>query len=167
MIVPKKKISSPQELFPGWMLLSYQKRAEASSEVRYYPACCAVDENIRSWWSAQTGNKGEYLTVDLGGTCRVNAIQVNFADHDFTVSRCRDSLLYYQYQIEASNDNKYWSVIADRSHNQQDAPHDYIQLEKPIRKRYIKITNLHCPAGKFSLSGFRIFGKAEKTQTDD
>lgn len=163
MIVPKKKINSPQELQPEWMLLSYLKRTETSSEVRHYPACCAVDENIRSWWSAQTGNKGEYLTVDLGESCKVNAIQVNFADHDFTVLRCRDSLLYYQYQIEASDDNKHWKVIADRSHNQQNAPHDYIQLEKPVRKRYIKITNLHCPAGKFSLSGFRIFGKAEKS----
>lgn len=162
MIIPKKKINSPQELQPEWMLLSYLKRTEASSEVRHYPACCAVDENIRSWWSAQTGNKGEYLTVDLGESCKVNAIQINFADHDFTLSECRDSLLYYQYQIEASDDNKHWSVIADRSHNQQNAPHDYIQLEKPVRKRYIKITNLHCPAGKFSLSGFRIFGKAEK-----
>ncbi|WP_244436381.1 hypothetical protein [Bacteroides timonensis] len=82
MIVPDHKITSPEELFPGWMLLSHNKSVRSSSELRKYPACCAVDEDIRTWWSAETADKGEYLSVDLGEECEVNAVQINFADHD-------------------------------------------------------------------------------------
>jgi hypothetical protein len=40
-----------------------------------------------------------------------------------------------------------------------DAPHDYEQLPAPVTARYVRLTNLHCPAGaKLSISGFRIFG---------
>ena len=35
-------------------------------------------------------------------------------------------------------------------------------LEKPLASRYLRITNVHVPAGKFSVSGFRVFGKADK-----
>ena len=78
MIVPGHKITSPEELFPGWMLLSHNKSVRSSSELRKYPACCAVDEDIRTWWSAETADKGEYLSVDLGEECEINAVQINF-----------------------------------------------------------------------------------------
>lgn len=37
-------------------------------------------------------------------------------------------------------------------------PHDYVELSKPLNARYLKLENLHMPAGKFCLSGFRVFG---------
>ena len=57
MIVPDKKVSSPQELFPEWMLLSYKKEVETSSTLEGYPAANAVNEDIRTWWSAKTADK--------------------------------------------------------------------------------------------------------------
>ncbi|WP_373837381.1 discoidin domain-containing protein [Bacteroides heparinolyticus] len=161
MYIPDRKINVPEDLFPDWMLLSYNKQTHVSSELRKHPACCAVDENIRSWWSAQSGNKGEYLSVDLEEQCKVNAIQINFADHDFTLSDAVEKS-YYQYYIESSEDGRNWHLIADRSENCQNAPHDYIQFDEPIRSRFLRITNVHCPSRKFSLSGFRVFGKANK-----
>lgn len=166
MLIPDKKISTPQELFPGWMLLSYNKVTRASSELRKYPACCAVDENIRSWWSAGTGDKGEYLSVDLGEECEVYAIQVNFADHDADVVGHNDSICY-QYYLEQSDDGKKWEMLKDKFSNTVDAPHDYFQLEKPIRSRYFRIMNIHCFSGKFSISGFRVFGKAGKLPPEE
>jgi len=41
-----------------------------------------VNEDIRTWWSAKTANKGEFMTVDLDRNSKVYAIQVNFADQD-------------------------------------------------------------------------------------
>lgn len=161
MIIPDRKINSPEELFPGWMLLSYNKKTRASSELRYYPPCCAVDENIRSWWSAETGNKGEYFSVDLGEKCEINAVQINFADHDSDLFGQSDST-FYQYYIEESQDGKKWNMIIDKSLNTEDASNDYIQLDEPLESRYLKITNVRCPSGKFSISGFRVFGKSEK-----
>lgn len=161
MIMPERKIESPEELFPGWMLLSYNKITRASSELREYPACCAVNENSRSWWSAETGDKGEFLSVDLGEECDIYAIQINFADHESALYGRNDST-FYQYYLEESKDGKKWNVFIDKSFNTEDASHDYLQLTTPIKSRYIRITNVYYPSGKFSISGFRIFGKADK-----
>jgi hypothetical protein len=161
MIMPDKKISAPEGLFPGWMLLSYNKKVEASSALDGFPEKNATDENIRTWWSAATGDKGEYFSVDLGEISDIYALQINFADHDAELSGRSDNI-YYQYVIEHSVDGKKWKPLLDKSLSDGDVPHDYIQLEKPVKSRYVRITNHRVPSGKFSLSGFRIFGKGSQ-----
>jgi hypothetical protein len=47
----------------------------------------------------------------------------------------------------------------DKSNNTQDACHDYIELEKPLKTKYIKIENVKVPDGKFSIYDLRIFGR--------
>jgi xylan 1,4-beta-xylosidase len=47
----------------------------------------------------------------------------------------------------------------DRSNNTKDACHDYIELKKPVQKKYFKIENVKVPDGKFSIYDLRIFGK--------
>jgi xylan 1,4-beta-xylosidase len=145
---------------PGWMLLSYAKKAEASSTRKGFDVSVAFDENIRTWWCAATGNAGEWLKVDLGKTCLVNALQINFADQGAHIlGKLHDDA--YQYFVEASRDGSHWEKILDRSANHRDSPHDYTQLETPVQARYLRLVNVHCPAGAlFSVSGFRIFGLA-------
>ncbi|MDR1581865.1 MAG: family 43 glycosylhydrolase [Prevotellaceae bacterium] len=161
MIVPNRKISSPDELFPSWMLLSYNKKVEASSTLEGFPAQNAVDENLRTWWSASTGNKGEYFSVDLGDICDIYALQINFADQDSELLG-RNNNICYRYIIEQSVDGKKWKTLIDKSLAKEDVPHDYIQLTQPVKSRYLRINNVKVPSGKFSLSGFRVFGKGNK-----
>jgi hypothetical protein len=61
--------------------------------------------------------------------------------------------------LYGSNDGKKWKIIVDKSKNSQDVPHDYIELEQPVKCRFIKMQNLGMPTGTFALSGFRVFGK--------
>jgi xylan 1,4-beta-xylosidase len=160
-IMPDHKIDFEKEsLFRGWMLLSYKKGAEASSSMEKFPVKNAVDEDIRSWWSANTGNSGEWMSVQLDDKSTVNAIQVNFADNDSKL-KSDSKEIYYCYRILASNDGKSWNVIVDKSNNKQDACHDYIELEKPVRAKYIKVENVRVPDGKFSVYDLRIFGTRE------
>lgn len=157
-IMPDHKIDFENEsLFGGWMLLSYKKSAEASSSMETYPVKNAFDEDIRTWWSAKTGDAGEWLSVQLDDKSTVNAIQVNFADNESKLKPDSKDI-YYCYRILASNDKKSWKVIADKSNNRKDACHDYIELEKPVKAKYIKIENLKVPDGKFSVYDLRIFG---------
>jgi hypothetical protein len=144
----------------GWMLLSYKKVGTSSSVMDHHPIEAAFDENIKTWWSAKTGDAGEWLAVDLGKICRINAIQVNFAEQNTTASKRRiEDELYHQYTIEISADGKKWKMAADKSANQKDVPHDYIQLKKPVIARYLRIKNIHMPAnGEFAVRDFRIFG---------
>jgi hypothetical protein len=157
-IIPDRKIDFDKEdLFRGWMLLSFKKNAEASSSMEKYPAKNAFDEEIRTWWSANSGNAGEWLSVELNDQATVNAIQVNFADNESGLKPdSRD--IYYQFRILASNDNKKWSVIVDKSKNTTDACHDFIILDKPVKAKYIKLENVRVPDGKFSVYDLRIFG---------
>ena len=37
-------------------------------------------------------------------------------------------------------------------------PHDYIELAKQVKARYIKLTNYHVADGTFALAGLRVFG---------
>ncbi|HTR42204.1 MAG TPA: family 43 glycosylhydrolase [Pseudomonadales bacterium] len=156
--LPGAKNSGPNENATGWMLLSYDKKAEASSELAGFSATNAFDENIQTWWSAKTGNAGEWLKVDLGKICDVDAIQINFADQGAQAhGKLRDDA--YQYYVEASSDGVKWNKILDRSDNHRDAPNDYEPLDHPVRARYLRLVNVHCPAQAFfSVSGFRIFG---------
>jgi len=143
---------------PGWMLLSYAKPATASSTLDGFPVKNAFDEDVRSWWCAASGQSGEWLQVDLGKACRVEAIQINFADQGATnLDRLRDDS--YRYYVETSNDGRTWALCLDRGHNLRDAPHDYAQLDEPVKARYLRLVNVHTPAGGlFSVSGFRVFG---------
>ncbi len=160
-IIPDRKVDFEKEsTFMGWMLLSYKKKAEASSAMDGFPVSNALDEDIRTWWSAGSGESGEWLSVELDDTSSVHAVQINFADNGSKLKPDGNEI-FYRYKVLASNDGKSWDVIADMSKNTADACHDYIQLEKPVQARFVKIENISVPDGFFSLYDFRIFGTRE------
>jgi xylan 1,4-beta-xylosidase len=142
------------------MLLSYKKPVEVSSELAGHPKSFANDEDVRSYWSAQTGNKGEWITIDLEKQCKLNAVQINFAENNTKILG-RTPKIYYRYLLEYSDDNKSWKTLEDKRLNNTDVPHDYIQLLTAVKGRYIRLTNYYIPDGTFSLSDLRIFGKAQ------
>lgn len=157
--LPQKNANHINGLFTGWMLLNYQKPVTVSSTYGGYQPNFAVDEDIKTYWSANTGNKGEWFSTDLGEVSTVNAIQINYADQDAGFLGKTEGKSH-KYIIYHSTDAKKWEILADKSKNTTDVPHDYIELEKPVKARYLKIENIAMPSGKFALSGFRVFGKA-------
>jgi len=159
--VPAGKADAFDSNSPGWMLLSLNKPVTVSSTLPNFPATNAVDEDLKTWWSAATGSPQEWLEVDLGAQDKIEAIQTNFADQGAkTVGRLTGDIAY-QYVVEASADGSHWTTIIDQKNNQRDSPHDYEPLAAPATARYVRITNFHDPAGMlFSISGFRVFGLA-------
>jgi hypothetical protein len=155
--IPQKKISGPDELFSQWMLLSYKKPVEVSSELPDHTKNFASDEDIRTYWSAKTGNKGEWISIDLGKQCSIDALQINFAENNTKILG-PDPKIYYRYLLEYSENNKAWKLLVDKRLNNKDVPDDYIQLSAPVKGRYIRLTNYYIPDGTFSLADLRIFG---------
>ncbi len=142
----------------GWMLVSAGKQATASSTLDAHPAANAFDEDVRTWWSAASGARGEWLSVDLGQPARIEAVQINFAEQDAR-ARGRSEPHHQQYVVERSDDGTRWSMLIDRSRNIADVPHDYVVLDSAVRARYVRITNVHTPAsGRFSIRDLRVFG---------
>ena len=164
--LPGDMIDHSQSRFTGWMLLNYKKPVQVSSTLgSMYNANNAVDESIKTYWSAATSNKGEWLQTDLGSVSTVNAVQINYADQDAvflgkTLDQNHQYILYY------SIDGKKWQVLVDKSANKKDVPHDYIELEKPVQARYIKMENIRVPSGKFAISGLRVFGNGNGLKPD-
>jgi hypothetical protein len=148
----------------GWMLLSYGKPVKVSSTKpdgkNHFASENALDEDITTWWSAATGNEGEWLEVDLQKPSKIYGIQVNFADENaHTHGRLRND--GYGYKIEVSKNGLEWFSVYDNTKSITDQPHHYFELAKSYTARYVRIVNGHSPAGSdFSISGFRIFGKA-------
>jgi hypothetical protein len=157
--LPSENKNHLNENFSGWMLLNYNKPVQVSSSLGGYKPNFAVDEDIKTYWSAKTAQKGEYIITDLGEKSTINAMQINYADQDVEIMGKPASTLGHKYAIYISNDAKNWNLAIDKSQNTTDVPHDYIELQKPIVGRYLKLVNIAMPTGKFAISGFRVFGK--------
>jgi len=163
----------PINYFTGWMLLNFNKPVQVSSTLGGYVPNHAVDELAKTYWSAATGNKGEWIQTDLGNISAVHAIQINYADQDVRFPKEMDTVflgktigLYHQYKLYYSADGKKWNVLVDKSNNTTDVPHEYVELEKPVQARYIKLENIHMPVGKFAISGLRVFGNGNGEKPD-
>jgi len=156
--IPNTKSDHTQGQFSGWMLLSYKKQTSVSSTDSTHISTNAADEDIRTYWSAKTSAKGEWLQMDLGRNMTVNALQINYADHKATqYGKAMD--LYHQYKIFHSVDGLNWSLLVDKSYNDKDVPHDYVELTTPVETRFLKLENIHMATGFFAISDFRVFGK--------
>lgn len=157
--LPSEKKNHLNENFSGWMLLNYNKTVQVSSTLGGLQPNFITDEDMKTYWSAKTANKGEYIISDLGEKSTINAIQINYADQDVELMGKPETTTGHKYIIYASDDNKNWKILVDKSKNTKDVPHDYIELDKPGKARYLKLENIQMPTGKFAISGFRVFGK--------
>ena len=144
----------------GWMDLSIHKTVTVSSELEGHEASKAADNSIKTWWSASTGDPGEWVCVDLGKIFRINAVQPNFADQDFGFYSPEHPQTPYRYKVEVSRDGKAWREVFDRSDASKDNPHELLVLTKALKARYVRVLNLERLTGKFSVFDLRVFGLA-------
>ncbi|HEY1020108.1 MAG TPA: family 43 glycosylhydrolase [Sediminibacterium sp.] len=158
--LPSSKADHSASQFTGWMLLNYQKPVKVSSTLGTFSPNLAVDEDIKTYWSAATANKGEWIQTDLGALSTVHAVQINYADQDVTLMG-KYTNTYHQYKLYSSADGVNWKLLVDKSQNKTDVPHEYLELATPVQTRYLKLENTHMPTGKFAISGFRVFGKGK------
>ena len=153
-------IADPADRFTGWMLLSYRKPVAVSSTVDGMDAAALSDENIRTYWAARSADPGEWAMIDLGPDRTVRAIQLNYYEY-LSDQTDRADDMYFQYRIYASDNGDDWTLVVDKSDNDRDCPHDYVELLEPLKTRYLKLENLHTASGNFCLSDIRVFGSAE------
>jgi len=157
--VPTTKVSDPNSLFTGWMLLSYRKPASASSTMGEFAADRVTDESPRTFWVASANRPGETLTVDLGAPKTVRAVQVNFAD--YKSGRFADAPdIYTEFELQASLDGNAWQRIAATEPPRRDRPNAYFELAQPVRARFVRYVHGHVGAANLAISDLRVFGSA-------
>lgn len=154
---------------PVWMLLSYQKPVAASSTAAGSRAENAVDEDIRTWWSAAAAAPGEWLAVDLGKESDIRAVQVNLADEglrvDFPPERYGDTRhtrcielaeQISHYTIEISADGERWTVLETVA---RECSNGYYEYADGVRARFVRVVGGALPYGQaLRVSGLRVFG---------
>jgi len=155
--MPQKAGATWEDVFPGWMLLSFGKPVKVSSEIEGHPSGNMNDEDIRSYWAAASGGDGEWAMMDLGAECEIRAIQLNFAEHNTRLFG-REQGIVHRYTVLASDDGDAWIPIVERSANRTDNSHAYFEISDGLRCRYLKVVNHEVPGGHFAMSGFRVFG---------
>ena len=168
----------PFSVGPQWMLLSYQKQAEASSSKEGKGPALGVNESISDWWCAAAQQPGEWYRLDLGRVYDVWAIQLNFADDalpKLPVSPAQmggesgqtryidmDKGLRTRYLLEGSADGESWFVLADKTEAETNLCHDYLLFENGMQLRYVKVTGYEFPYGAaMAISGLRVFGNGD------
>jgi xylan 1,4-beta-xylosidase len=162
--MPTARVTDPESLFTGWMLLSYRKPATASSVLaattsRQFSAANVTDEDPRTFWVAGANEAGQTLTVDLGAAKTLRAVQVNFAD--YLSDRFRDAPdIYTDFTLESSIDGKRWQLVAATGPDRRDRPNAYFQLSSPVRARYVRYVHGHVGAAHLAISDLRVFGDA-------
>lgn len=157
--VPTSKITNPDSLFTGWMLLSYRKSVQASSTMGDFSPDRVTDENPRTFWVAAQNRPGETLTIDLGKVDTIRAVQVNFAD--YKSGRFGDAPdIYTEFTLEASADGRQWQEIARTEPPRRDRPNAYFELASPVRARFIRYVHGHVGAANLAISDLRVFGNA-------
>ena len=159
------------DLFSGWMLLSYKKSVQTSSQMNdALGGQQLTDENPRTYWVAKQNEPNEHVIIDLEKRCDIRAIQINFSDylqHDlrlYTPLPNSGKLENYlrqthtHFRVLASHDGEKWTLIVDNTRDKRNRSNPYFELDKPVKARYIKYENVHTPTEKLALSDIRIFG---------
>ena len=140
----------------------------------------AFDNNVRTWWEPETKDAQPWLMLDLG--CRngddpnqefvIDSARLMFDTppaermplvvdgHDRGSSGFkRIPAVAYQYKLEASLDNKNYTVIVDKTKNTKLNNVEFDEFT-PVRCRYVRLTITGRPADMpTALLEFTVFGK--------
>lgn len=165
---------------PKWYLLSYGKSVQASSSEEGKGPEKAVDENVQTWWRAESADPGEWICLDLGMESDVHAVQINFADDRIDIPvpgkiggaatqprYIEERALKTRWILEGAEDGEVYEVLADKSQADTDLTHDLIVWEEGKHLRYLKLTVKEVPYGQQPcISGLRVFGIQQKEKPE-
>lgn len=161
---------------PDWMLLSYHKPVKVSSG---QGAEYVTDEDVRTWWTAETSGKEEWVELDLEDVFDVHAVQINFADEcevmaepkmkfvtSFDTQRCIDTRKQTtRWILEGSKDGVNYETLEDKSEAETDLSHDLLLWENGRKIRYLRLKAMELPYGQNAcISGIRVFGLGKGTK---
>ena len=178
---PAERKEGGVDNYVDWKLLSVKKKATVSSTFGKYAPANALDEDFTTCWAAETGNPGEFFTVDLGASASINAIQINW-DHIGAAQAARGGMggfggarpaaapktenIYQCYEVFASTDGNDWTKVISKPQNKLELKHDYNEFAEPFQARYIKVVNIATyDNAKFSIKDLRIFGTTPQMKT--
>ena len=115
---------------------------------------------MRTSWVAEHNQPGQTLTMDLGRSSEVRAVQIDYADYKSGIFR-NDERVYTEFSIEGSEDGKTWRTLADlKQQPRRDRACAYLELAAPAAVRYFRYVHGYVAAKHLAIAEMRVFGKA-------
>ena len=180
--IPEGPFSGISKTVPDLQLISYNKKATASSNQKGYGSELGVNEDVRSWWAAERAGDQEWYQLDLGKTYKIQAAQINFADHKIPFPKCNEDEMHKEsfgyrkieiqpkgteYLLEGSLDGMEWFPLKNTIGLDMDLAHDFISFDNPPVLRYIRLSHMKMPFNNVpAISGLRVFGKGNGKMPD-
>ncbi len=90
----------------------------------------------------------------------MRAVQVNYAD--YKSGRFGDAPdIYTEFELQHSTDGQNWQPLAKPDGPRRDRPNAYIELQQPVRTRFVRYVHGHVGGANLAISDLRVFGNAD------
>jgi hypothetical protein len=141
----------------GWVPLNANRWTTASTTAAHLTARLAVDDDLRTWWQPDAGDKAPLLTSTLVGNATVRAIRIAWRDIGIDTRR-GIAPGPFRYRVEVRNAPDTWTTVLDRSHSTEDLLIDYRECP-PTRGDAARLVILGVPRGITpGVAEFTVFG---------
>jgi len=84
-------------------------------------------------------------------------MQVNFTDYRSGLFESGQNV-YTQFRLHYSLDGEKWTVMTDLTRERRDRPNAYLELEQPVKARYVQYEHQHVGSPHLAISDIRVFG---------
>ena len=130
----------------------------ASSHAPGRSAVYGLDGNIMTWWQPAEGDAAPQLAVGLRADYNIYGARVLFKEVGSGIRKAPFGYRIEVYSGEAPNDEP-WTVLVNRSGNDEDYIFCYDRLDKPVQARYARLILTRWPEGlQPGVIDFSLFG---------
>lgn len=146
---------------PGWIALNAGSAAFGSSFSPGQPGVLATDDEIRSWWQPSAVDPTAILTSRLATPGTIRAVRIVWRDIGLDPLRGVPAGAF-RYRVEAETAKDTWTVILDRSMNEEDLLIDYREVPSTQATR-VRLVLLGAPKGITpGVADFTVFGTPKR-----
>lgn len=145
----------------GWVPLNANRQSRGSSTAANLTTRLAVDNDLRTWWQPDTGDKSPVLTTAFTSNSTVHAVRIAWRDIGLNT---RQGAVPgpYRYKVEVETAPNTWVAVIDRSDNTEDLLIGYRECA-PTKATAARLVILGAPPGITpGVAEFTLFGNAVK-----
>lgn len=143
----------------GWVPLNANRWTSATSAGRDLSSRLAVDNDLRTWWQPEAGDRAPALTSALVENATVRAIRIVWRDIGLNTPK-GIAPGPFRYKVEVQNGSGAWTTALDRSNSTDDLLVDYRECP-PTAGKAARLVILGAPKGITpGVAEFTVFGDA-------
>jgi hypothetical protein len=141
----------------GWRPLGNPSATVGSSSEADHPASQAADDELRTYWQANAGDRQPTLTQTFGSPVQMDAVRIVWRDTGLDTKHGVKPGPF-RYRVEAENSPNTWNTVVDRSASNEDLLIDYRECP-PVTAIAARLVITDWPKGiSPSVCEFTVFG---------